>query len=176
MGRSLAACTILILMIGTSGCGDDISTKPFTCPENAKAEVGALHVLYLQYFLDGDAQHFVARYAPSAVDLGGGPHGDGSIDAEFFTVAYWESFFASPQFVSSFGGKSIDDLVDVSSMLVLTRREAQKQGAIWWSVDFKMSECDMYAIIPAVSGSPLTEDWFAIYRKVGDTWLVVALD
>jgi hypothetical protein len=175
MSRLVAACAVLLLIISALGCGDSCTSPP-SCPADAKAEVAALHVLYLEYFLDGDAQHYVARFAPFAVDLGGRRHGDGSIDARFFTEAYWESVFTSPDFVARFGGKSVDDVVDVSSIRVLTKCEAEEEGRIWWHVDFEMSEGDLYAGIPRVAGSALTDTWFAIYRKTGDTWLVVALD
>jgi len=175
MTRLAVACALLSLLISTSGCGDSCTSPP-PCPADAKVEVAALHMLYLKYFLEGDAQHFVARFAPSAVDLGGGLHGDGSLDASFFTVAHWDSLFKSPEFVARFGGKSVEDVVDVSSIRVLTKGEAQEEGRIWWRVDFTMCEGDMYARIPALSGSALMDTWFAIYRKIGDTWLVVALD
>ncbi len=70
-------------------------------------------------------------------------------------------------------GKPVDEVVDVSATVVLTKAET---GDLQTRTTFRMREGDMNVYTPPKPESPLFNGWFAIYRKIGRNWRVVALD
>lgn len=39
-----------------------------------------------------------------------------------------------------------------------------------------MQEADILANAPAAANSPFSDGWFAIYRRIDNEWLIVAID
>jgi hypothetical protein len=157
--------------LSIGACGDDDAAKP--TPTDPKAEVLAVHYQRLTDFLAEDAAAFVSHLDPSCRDIGGGSSGDGILSPEFFTAAYWQTFFAGPRF-APFRGQGIDDLIDRSTAQVWTKAEAEARISNWGSI-FRMLEGDLLVNVHPRPSSPL-DGWFGIYRKTSGRWLLVALD
>ena len=169
----VAIVLLTAIVFVTQGCGDS------GAPSDAKSEVRATHLQRLQFYLDADAANFAASFAPGAVDLDGGLTGTGELPAEFFTAAFWQSFFQGAQFQSQFAGKSIADVVDAASTRILSRAEAESEFGLdlgFQGTSFRMQADDMVAFTEPAQNSPLFDGWFAVYRRIGGNWLVVGLD
>jgi hypothetical protein len=163
-------CLLIIAIVVTS-CGSDGDS---TAGPDTKAEVEAAHLGYLDAYLDQAAERFAMRLAPGAVDLGGG-----QIDPQLFCPAHWDSVFDTEGFDAEFGGKEIEDVVDLATTRVLTKTEAEAEFGPELgdnAASFEMRSGDMLAFTLPAKGSPLTEAWGGIYRRLDGTWRVVATD
>ena len=118
-----AASTLVAFLVLTSIAGCDRMNV-----EDAKAQVRELHERRLQYLLDRDAASFVATLGPEVVDLGGGASGTGELPREYYSVAYWQEWFASEEFNRVMAGKTLGQLVRINDALVYTYPEVKEKG------------------------------------------------
>lgn len=166
--------------IDASAGGNDSGTQPggdAGALEPIRAEVRQAHLQHLQDYLDGDAAAVVAGFGPVVIDLGGGSSGDGSLPPAFYTEAYWEERFATPEFQQDFAGKQAGDLVLVDETRIMTKAEYEQETGE--TVDFgafEYQDGDYLAFTPPVPDSALFDGWFGIYRQIDGAWKVVALD
>jgi hypothetical protein len=176
--QPLSQCTVADLDGDGQLTVEEILAAVVRALEGCDSEVRDVHLRRLQLFLDGDARRFPDGFAAGAVDLGGGQSGNGQLPAAFFTPQYWESEFRRPQYLADFAGKAIEDIVNAASTRVLSKAQAEAEfgPTLGSATGFSMRDGDLLALTEPAAGSPLTDGWFAVYRRIAGQWLVVALD